>query len=124
MHFRRYFIVMVLAFVPVSLAHSSRCELLPPDAKLLVEQRFPNWRPKVLSDLSGYDQKLWLEMHPTECPGLAVGHFERPDHVAYAILLIPKSGHTASYKIIVLSKTADEYAVRLLDGAEGSTYSD
>jgi len=124
MHFRFHFIVTVLALVPVSLAQSNHCELLPSDAKLLVEQRFPDWRPKVLSDLSGYDKKLWVETHSKECPGIAVGHFEQPEHVAYAVLLIPKSGHTAGYKTIVLSKTSDEYAIRLLDHAEGNTYAD
>ena len=124
MYFRLHCIAMVLALVPLSLAQSNRCELLAPDAKLLIEQRFPKWRPKVLSDLSGYDKELWLETHPRECPGIAVGHFEQPDQVAYAILLVPKAGHTASFKVIVLSKAADEYAVRLLDGAEGTAYSD
>ena len=124
MCFRFHFIVIVLALAPVSLAQSNRCDILPSDAKLLAEQRFPDWRPKLLSDLSGYDKKLWLEAHPKDCPGIALGHFERPDRVAYAVLLVPKSGHTASYKIIVLTKTSDEYAVRLLDHAEGSTYSD
>jgi hypothetical protein len=115
---------MVLAFVPVSLAQSNRCEVLPSDAKLVIKQRFPNWRPKLLSDLKGYDQKLWLEMRPKECPGIAVGHFERPDQIGYAVLLIPKSGHDANYKIIVLSKAADKYAVRVLDHSEGNPDSD
>jgi hypothetical protein len=57
-------------------------------------------------------------------PGTAVGNFEQSDQVAYAVLLIPKSGHTASYKIIVLSKVANGYGIRLLDEAEQNTYSD
>jgi hypothetical protein len=120
MCFRVHLIVILLAFVPVSLALSDRCDLLPSQAKALLDQRFPDWRPKYLSDLSGYDKKLWLETHPKECPGIVVGHFEQPDRVGYAVLLVPKSGHTAS-KIMVLSKGSDEYAVRLLDHAEGST---
>jgi hypothetical protein len=107
----------------VSLAQSNRCDLLPADAKFVIEQRFPDWRPKLLSDLSGYDKTLWLEMHPKECPGIAVGHFEQSDRVGYAVLLVPKSSHTAGYKIVALSKASDEYAVRILDHAEGSTYS-
>ena len=117
-------IVIILAVVPACLAQSNACEVLPSDSKLFLNQRFPDWRPKNLSDLSGFDRKLWLETHAKECPGIAVGHFEQPDRIAYAILLIPKAGHTASYKIIVLSKGSDKYALRLLDHAEGSTYSD
>jgi len=116
--------VVLLAFVPVSLAQTNRCDVLPSQVKAVLDQRFPSWRPKLLSDLSGYDRKLWLETHPKECPGIAAGHFEQSDRVAYAVLLVRKSGHTGSYKIIVLSKVSDKYAVRLLDHAEGSTYSD
>jgi len=117
-------IVIILAVVPASLAQSNVCGFLPSDAKLFLNQRFPDWRPKNLSDLSGYNRKLWLETHAKECPGIAVGHFEQPDRVAYAILLVPQTGHTASYKVIVLSKGSDQYALKLLDHAEGSTYSD
>jgi hypothetical protein len=117
-------IVIILAVVPASIAQSNACGVLPSDAKLFLNQRFPDWRPKNLSDLSGYDRKLWLETHAKECPGIAMGHFEQPDRVAYAILLVPQTGHTASYKVIVLSKASDQYALRTLDHAEGSTYSD
>jgi hypothetical protein len=116
-------IVIILAVVPASLSQSDACGVLPSDAKLFLEKRFPDWRPKNLSDLSRYDRKLWLETHAKECPGIAVGHFEQP-RVAYTILLVPQAGHMASYKIIALSKGSDQYALRLLDHAEGSTYSD
>src|SRR6266545_5760090 len=124
MHFRLPFFVLVLALVPSSLAEFNACEVLPSAAKLVIKQRFPNWQPKVVSDLGGYDKKLWLETHPKECPGIAVGHFERPDQVAYAVLLIRKSSHDANYKIIVVSKAADEYAIKVLDHSEGNADSD
>ena len=94
-------IVIIFAVVPASLAQSNACGVLPSDAKLFLNQRFPDWRPKNMSDLGGYDKKLWLEAHAKECPGIAVGHFEQADRVGYAILLVPQAGHTASYKIIV-----------------------
>lgn len=62
--------------------------------------------------------KLWLETHAKECHGIAVGHFEQPDRVAYETLLVPKSGHYGSYKIVVLSKVLDQYSLRLLDHAD------
>jgi hypothetical protein len=86
----------------------------------VLDQRFPGWRPKVLSDLHDYDKKLWLEMHPKECPGIAEGHFESSDRLAYAVLLVPKAADRAGSKIIVLGKAAGEYAVRLLDQAKGT----
>ncbi len=118
---------MFVVFAPLSLAQSSsvcRDAILPSQVQALLEKKFPDWRPKHVSDLSGYDKKLWLETHPRECPGIAVGHFEQADRVAYAILLVPRSGHTASYKIVVLSEVSDQYAVRLLDHAEEKGDSD
>ncbi len=71
-----------------------------------------------MSDLEADDMKLWLETHAKECHGIAVGHFEQPDRVAYETLLVPKSGHYGSYKIVVLSKVLDQYSLRLLDHAD------
>jgi hypothetical protein len=119
MWFRPHFIFwIVLAFVPLSLAQSNGCDILPSQPKQLLDQKFSGWQPKSLSDLSEGDKKLWLESNPKKCPGIAVGHFEQTDHVAYAILLVQKSGDDGSYKIIVLSKLSDGYAVRLLDHSE------
>jgi hypothetical protein len=120
MGYRVQNIVILLVLVPLTLAQTQVCGVLPSDANALLKQRFPAWRPTYLSDLVGDDHNLWLETHPKECPGIAVGHFEQPDRDAYAILLVPKSGQTAGYKIIMLSKPSGEYVVRLLDKAEGS----
>jgi hypothetical protein len=120
MGFRVQFIVILLALAPISLAQSNVCSVLPSDAKALLQRRFPAWRPKHLSDLDGDDRKLWLETHRKECPGIAVGHFDQSGLSGYAILLVPKSGQTAGYRIIVLSKPSDKYVVRLLDQAEGA----
>jgi len=121
---RVHFILILLALTLTARGQSKPCAVLPTDAKQLLDQRFPGWRPKYLSDLGEYDKKLWLETHPKECPGIAVGHFEQSDRVAYAVLLVPNSGHTGSYKVIVLSKESDAYAVRLLNHAGGNTYAD
>ena len=76
-----------------------------------------------MSDLGADDKHLWVRAHPKECPGIAIGHFEKPDRLAYAVLLVPKSELNDGYKIIVLSKlaTGDAYAVRLLDQADGQS---
>jgi hypothetical protein len=96
MRFQFHYIAIVLTFLTVSVAQPNSCENLPSNAKLSLEQRFPEWRRNVLSDLSGYDRKLGLESHATDCLGIAKGHFEQPDHMAYAVLLLPKSGHVAT----------------------------
>ena len=120
MSFRVRFILILFAWAPLSLGQSNVCDLLPSQAILTLQQKFPDWRPKNLADLDGYDKKLWLEMHPKACPGIAVGHFEQSDHLAYAILLVPKRRAMSGYKVIVLSGQSDKFLVRLLDHANGS----
>ena len=95
--------------------------VLPPNASALIAKKLPGWRIKTVPDLIGYDRELWIKAHPRECPGLAIGHFEALGQRAYGLLLVPRSGSDASYKIIVLSKSAltDEYSMRVLDHDAG-----
>jgi len=72
------------------------------------------------------DQHIWLKgPNGKGCPGIATGHFENADSLAYALLLVPQSNPNGGHKIMVFSKdaTKDAYAWRLLDHAEGQTYS-
>ena len=98
---------------------------LPAPVSELLASKFPEWRPKQLSDLESDDRGLWLKAHPHECPGIAIGHFESADKVSYAALVVPKSESTAGYKIVVFGKgpTGDTYVWKLLDHADGQTYS-
>lgn len=123
MLFRLYSLAFVLALTS-TLSGQAPCEVLPEDATAVLKERFPGWQPKHLSDLSGYDKQLWLETHRKECPGIAVGHFEQVDQVAYAVLLVQRAGHTGSYKVVVLSKNPSDYVVRTLDHAENNSYPD
>jgi hypothetical protein len=95
--------------------------VLPVSAQSLIATKLPEWRTKQVSDLSSDDQQLWMKAHPKECPGVASGHFETPDELSYALVLVPKSDASSSYKVIVLSKaaSADAYSLRVLDHAEG-----
>lgn len=119
-----FFTVTLIAFgthqfVPAQSA--CRDEAIPTEVQQFIGKKFPGWRVKLTSDLVAYDKELWSKAHPTECPGIAVGHFENPDQIAYGLLLVPESGAEASYKIVVVakSKTADMYSFRMLDHAEG-----
>jgi hypothetical protein len=107
-------------------ADASDCSAaLPAPMTELLASKFPEWRAKQLSDLESDDRELWLKAHPHECPGIATGHFENAGKVSYAALVVPKSGSTGGYKIVVFSKglTGDTYAWKLLDHADGQTYS-
>jgi hypothetical protein len=116
--------VVILVIVPASfgqLKNSCRASSLPSGAKALLDGKYADWRPKDVSDLGPDDKELWLKANPKDCPGIAIGHFEEPDRVSYAVLLVPKSELKHAYKIIVLRElpTGNGYAARLLDQADG-----
>ena len=91
---------------------------LPAAAQHLLALKFSQWRPKLVSDMDADDHQLWLSATKDKaCPGLVSGHFETPDKVSYALLLVPKSNTDAGYKVIVLSKRAadDCYDLKLVE---------
>lgn len=99
---------------------------LPTSVRDLLNAKFSEWRPKQVSDMNPDDQQLWLTaVHGKECPGIAIGHFESADELSYAILLVPKSNPSGGHKVVVVSKAAPKsaYTWKLLDHAEGQTYS-
>jgi len=111
---------VILVMVPVSSGQAKdtcRTSSLPPEPQVLLDRQYGNWRPKRVSDLSPDDKQLWSKAHPKECPGIAIGHFEKPDQLAYAVLLVPKSQSSHGCRIVVLSKVAtdDSYAAKVLD---------
>jgi hypothetical protein len=99
---------------------------VPPQVSSALKSKFADWRPKQLSDMEADDQQLWLKgPNAKECPGITIGHFENAKDFSYAVLLVPKAEPTGGYKIVVFSKraTSDAYAWKLLDHADGETYS-
>lgn len=98
---------------------------LPAVVGQALKEKFPSWRPKQVSDLGEDDQRLWLKAHDRQCPGIAVGHFARIEQLAYAVLLVPDTKPTGGYKLVLLSKsqTGSRYDARVLDQADGETYS-
>ena len=113
----------ILAIVPFFFGQAKdtcRAANLPPGAQVLLNTKYEGWRPKRVSDLGPDDKQLWLKAHPKDCPGIAIGHFENPGQLAYALLLVPKSQSSHGYRIIVIGKTATDagYAVRVLDHSD------
>lgn len=118
-----------LAAVPILAAQaSSPCDVaaLPAHVSEVLKSKFAQWRPKQLSDMEADDQQLWLKgPNGKACPGITIGHFESAKELSYAVLLVPQAEPTGGYKIVVFSKgpTSDAYAWKLLDHADGETYS-
>ena len=117
--------VVILVIVPASSGQLNSCQTsgLPSAAKALLDSKYSDWRPKEVSDLGADDKERWRKAHPKECPGIAIGHFEEPDRLSYAILLVPTSERENGYKILVLKKlpTGNAYTATLLDRGDYSS---
>jgi hypothetical protein len=121
----------MLGLVPTQISptqHATACDdsALPASVRDLLKAQFPEWRPKRVSDMDSEYQQLWLSsVHGEECPGIATGHFETVPELSYAILLVPKSNPSGGHKVVVASKGEPKstYTWKLLDHAEGQTYS-
>ena len=94
--------------------------VLPAAVNELLTSQFPKWRPKQLSDLESYDQKLWLKSHPQSCPGIAEGHYQSGIDLSYAVLLVPKLTPTNGYQLVVVNKKTAQpaHVWKLLDGSD------
>lgn len=111
---------VALGMVPISSGQGKdTCPMasLPSGAQVVLDRQYADWRSKRVSDLGPDDKKIWSEAHPKDCPGIAIGHFEKADQLAYAVLLVPKSQSSHGYRIVVLSKvaTGDSFAATVLD---------
>ena len=121
--------VLDLITVPMSAAQgSSPCDVsaLPIQISEVLKSKFAQWRPKRLSDMEADDRQLWSKgPNGKACPGIAIGHFESAKELSYAVLLVSQTEPTGGYKILVFSKgpSVDAYAWKLLDHADGETYS-
>jgi len=122
--------VGVMALIPAGPAGaqtSNSCaeNELPSPVIDLMKAKFPGWRPEQLSDLRSDDQQLWVKAHGNQCPGTAVGHFESPDRLSYAVFLVPQSDPTGGYTLLVFNRmpSGDTYVWKLLGQARAPTYS-
>jgi hypothetical protein len=96
---------------------------LPTEVQHLLGSKYPNLRPKTMSDLDPDDQRLWLTQSPDSCPGIAVGNFEERGQLAYAMLLIPNAEPRTEYKIVIAVKSlqSSDYSLRILDHGSDTT---
>ncbi len=108
--------------------NASPCDgaALPTVVTELLKDKFPQWRPKQVSDIDVDNRQLWLEgPNGKACPGIAIGYFESAQSLSYAFLLVPRSNPNGGHKIVIVSKqpAKDAYGSTLIDHAEEQTYS-
>jgi len=80
--------------------------LMEPVKKLLTLKYYQEWRPIAVSDLPRTHQRMWRRsLNRFDCPGIAIGHFERKSNLAYAFSLKPRDPRKSGWRLIVISKT-------------------
>ena len=80
--------------------------LVEPVKQLLSLKYYQQWRPIALSDLPKPHQRMWRRsLNQFDCPGIAMGHFERKNELAYAFSLKPRDYRQGGWRLVVISKT-------------------
>lgn len=107
--------IAVLAILLATTAQAAVCRAsnepcdsvkIPPAVSALMEKSFPHWRVEKPSDLDTSYQELWTKKYAADCPGFVVGHFLKPDSVAYAVLLVPADQSKKGYRLVVFTEMA------------------
>ena len=84
-------------------APSSLCRLdiLPKDFQSAITTKFPSWKIQEPPNLTPNAKSRWEAEKPLACPGIAVGEFETPGKLSYAVLLVPKNASASAYKLLI-----------------------
>jgi hypothetical protein len=90
--------------------------LVEPVKKLLSLKYYQQWRPIALGDLPKPHQRMWRRsLNRFDCPGIAMGHFERKHELSYAFSMKPRDPRQTGWRLVVISKTGQgTYRDRLL----------
>jgi|GEM_PF-1102657 hypothetical protein len=98
---------LLLGVLPLTSRAADSCDLsvLPKEVRTELDKNYSDWQPERLEHLYDDDRELWIKAHPTDCPGIAIGHFESKSELAYAILLISKPDRKRpGFRLVVFSR--------------------
>jgi len=80
--------------------------LVEPIKNLLSLKYYQQWRPIAIYDLLPPHQRMWRRsLNRFDCPGIAMGHFERKNELSYAFSLKPRDPRQTGWRLVVISKT-------------------
>lgn len=80
--------------------------LVEPVKQLLTRKYSRQWRPIALWDLPKPHQRMWRRsLNRFDCPGIAMGHFERKHELSYAFSMKPRDPRQTGWRLIVITKT-------------------
>lgn len=105
---------------PTEVANLCKPEFLPKDIQSHLKEQYSSWKVQEPDNLNSNARERWESEIPLQCPGIAIGHFDSPRTVSYALLLHPQSRSVAGYKFLVFSPKLGQqsYGMNVLDQAD------
>jgi hypothetical protein len=84
---------------------TSLCNMdtLPKELRNRMKEEFSSWKVKEVSNLGPRAKARWESEKPLSCPGLAVGEFEKPNQLSYAVLLVPIKDPDSAYRLLIFT---------------------
>jgi hypothetical protein len=128
MNYKKYYFLRVAEYITMlvlilqggialgqSIESNSCSNLLPEDARALINEKYNNWRILSKNDLLYDDQMLWNKNHEKECPGIAIGKYRNDNESDYAVLIIPRKDKTKKAKLLMLTRNmGGRFAIKQL----------
>lgn len=80
-----------------------KLESLPQEIRNRLTMEFASWKVQEPETLSPHAHERWESEKPQQCPGIAIGQFEKDKKISYGVLLARKGRADANYKFLVFS---------------------
>jgi hypothetical protein len=91
---------------------SCSLNMLPTELRDHLKSEFASWEIQDVSNLSATAKARWNGEKPLRCPGIAVGQFERPNQLSYAVLLVPAKNPDSADKMVIFTPSEGKSTLR------------
>jgi len=97
-----------------------KLESLPQEIRNRLTMEFASWKVQVPETLSPHAHERWESEKPQQCPGIAIGQFEKDKTISYGVLLTHQGRADANYKFLVFSPkgVTPSFEMRVLDQSD------
>jgi hypothetical protein len=108
---------------PDELLGLCRTDSLPQDIRGSLSRNFSTWKIQEPTDLSPRARARWATERPLACPGIAAGHFQNAKDSSYAVLLIPASHGSDTFKLLIFTQQSGQqfYGFKAVGQADGAS---
>jgi hypothetical protein len=95
--------VLLLSISTVHATGACNVTALPLELQGQLKTKFSSWRVQDTANLKENTKQRWQSEKPLACPGIAIGRFEDPTRISYALLLVPLSNPDSAYRLLVFT---------------------